>query len=337
MTSQLTPTVSAPATPATAPPVDEILRYACRAPSVHNTQPWTWRVRGARIDLFADFKRQLMYADPNRRDLFISCGAALHHLQTACTGLGWSARVHRLPDPRDVRHVARVSLTPARPPSGSAELLATIERRRTDRRRLTSWPLPEERLASLSATGSLWGAQVLPVEGELAKARLYALTHRADVVQNRNQRYVAELAAWTLRDTTEGIAPELIPARDDLGLADSLNRRFANGTLEDPRVDPEPSEDALLLVCTSSDDAISWVRAGEALSAVWLEATRENLALVPLSQAVEVDATRHDLYADVLGGLAFPQLLLRLGWLPLSRNELPRTPRRPLEEVVERF
>jgi len=74
------------------PPVEDILSLACRAPSVHNSQPWRWRAEGDRIDLFADYRRQLVYADPARRDLMMSCGAALHHLQVAAAGLGWRAR-----------------------------------------------------------------------------------------------------------------------------------------------------------------------------------------------------------------------------------------------------
>lgn len=339
MTSQLTALSGATVTRngVAVPPIDEILEYACRAPSVHNTQPWRWRVRGHRIDLFADFKRQLVYADPARRDLLISCGAALHHLQMAAAGLGWAARVRRLPDPSDDRHLATVTLTPARLDGADHDMLEAIRARRTDRRRLTSWPVPPERLVSLSATGSIWGAQVLPVTGEVAKSRIYSLTQRASALQNRSVRYVEELAAWTSRTArADGMGPEVIPARDELSAADSLNRRFANGTLQDPEIDKEPSEDGLLIVCTSSDDVISRVRAGEALSAVWLRATQDNMALVPLSQAIEVDDTREELQNDVLGGLAYPQLLLRVGWLPLSRNELPMTRRRPLSEVVER-
>ena len=70
------------------------------------------------------------------------------------------------------------------------------------------------------------------------------------------------------------------------------------------------------------------------MSAVWLQATTENLSVTPLSQAVEVEETRHALQSDVLGGLAYPQILLRVGWLPMVRDELPPTPRRPLDEVM---
>ena len=91
----------------------------------------------------------------------------------------------------------------------------------------------------------------------------------------------------------------------------------------------------MLLVCTSSDDAISRIRAGEALSAVWLRATLDHLSVVPLSQAVEVEETRRELQTRILGGLAFPQILVRVGWSAASAAELAPTPRRPLSEVLE--
>ncbi len=313
--------------------LDAILELACRAPSVHNTQPWTWRVYDTRVDLFADFSRQLVHADPQRRDLVISCGAALHHFETAARALGWSTRVRRVPDPSEERFIASVQLQP-RPPSPDAEeQLEAIRRRRTDRRRLMSWPVPADRLNSLCMTGNQWGAQVLPVSEEVAKARLEHLTRRADELQNRNPGYVSELGAWTTYWSPEGVPVGHVPRSADVDSSDGLNRRFPNGVLDDPEVDANEPADGMMLICTSSDDTVSRVRAGEALSAVWLQATREEMSIVPLSQALEVDETRRSLQTDVLDDLAFAQLVLRVGWLPLSRRELPATPRRDLEEV----
>ena len=64
-------------------PVRDLVELATRAPSVHNTQPWYWCADGDRVSLFADFSRQLPYADPDGRDRVVSCGAALHHLRIA--------------------------------------------------------------------------------------------------------------------------------------------------------------------------------------------------------------------------------------------------------------
>jgi hypothetical protein len=321
------------------PPIREIVELACRAPSVHNTQPWKWRVGGSDIDLFADYTRQLVYADPGRRDLMVSCGAALHHVQVVAAGSGWSARVHRLPDASDERYVARVRLTRSHRVPTDPGALEAVEARRSDRRRLSSWPVPEDRLNSLASVGTSWGAQVLPVTGDASKAKLQRLTWRAAEIQGRNPRYIEELDAWTRSAHGVGIPRGHVPERatsqsgSGSGSAPSYVR-FPPGTLPDPVLEVEPAEDAMLIVCTSSDDAISRVRAGESMSAVWLQATRENLSVLPLSQAVEVEETRREMQRDVLDDLAFPQILLRVGWLPLVRDQLPPTPRRPLDEVI---
>ena len=81
---------------------------------------------------------------------------------------------------------------------------------------------------------------------------------------------------------------------------------------------------------------VAWLRTGQTLSAVWLQATRAGLSIVPLSQAIEVPETREALHRDVFAGMARPQLLLRVGWQEIARATLARTPRRPLDDVLLR-
>ena len=78
------------------------------------------------------------------------------------------------------------------------------------------------------------------------------------------------------------------------------------------------------------------MRAGEALSAVWLDATGRGLVGVPLSQATEVDETRLLLQGRELSDRACPQILFCVGWPQADRSSLPRTPRRPITQVMIR-
>src|SRR6476646_2331232 len=79
--------------------VRDAVALACRAPSLHNTQPWKWVFDGVVLHLYSDPARLLPEADPFGRQLLLSCGAVLDHLKVALAVQGWRAYVVRFPDP----------------------------------------------------------------------------------------------------------------------------------------------------------------------------------------------------------------------------------------------
>ncbi|MDQ2627376.1 MAG: NAD(P)H nitroreductase, partial [Actinomycetota bacterium] len=102
------------ATAAVRETVRTALQLAARAPSVHNSQPWRWKVQLATqqpvLELFANPDLHLRSVDPDGRGLILSCGAALHHCVVALAALGRRCKVHRLPDPADPYHLATIEL-----------------------------------------------------------------------------------------------------------------------------------------------------------------------------------------------------------------------------------
>ena len=131
---------------------------ACRAPSIHNSQPWLWRINDHTIELHADRSRHLTGADSRGRDLVMSCGAALHHLQVALAAAGWAPRVHRLPDPDNSDHLATVGMSDVVPYDDHVRLAAAIPRRRAERRALSSWEVPAQHLQILADVAQECGA-----------------------------------------------------------------------------------------------------------------------------------------------------------------------------------
>ena len=317
---------------------------AVRAPSVHNTQPWLWRIGQDRIDLHADWDRHLTVTDPDRRDLVISCGAALHHLLVALAARRITADVHRVPDPEDSGHLATVLISEEQvggtAGSVDATLYPAIAVRRTDRRRMSSRPVPPDLLSSLVEHAARGVAVLVPVTDTAERIRLLALLVDAGRAQAVEPGYAAELRMWTgrLADSRDGV-PAANVAAPPVGTREpSPLRRFTRTNLRQP---PQPpgqgsGDDSaeLLVVATPGDEHLDRLHAGEATSAVLLAATRLGLATTPLSQALEVPTSREHLQRDVLHIPEDPQLLIRMGWPATGAAELPATPRRSLANVL---
>lgn len=286
----------------------EAVDQAGRAPSLHNSQPWRFVVGKNRIDLYADYTRWLPSTDADGRDLLVSCGAALHHLRLALACSRMHASVHRFPSADDDSHLAAIEVTDGKaPPNSLTQLLSAVGSRRTDRRPFQDWPIPETFFRQLTERAAEQGAVLrIIIDAGMTNALLDAIA-AAELAQEGVPGYEAELASWTGRTGDVGI-----PSSNLLGgTAPPVKaaRKFPEGSIK-----PHPAPDAatLLVLGTASDDRLSQLRAGEALSAVLLQATEFGLATCPLSQPLEVGATRDVLQDDVLDGTLSPQIVLRL-------------------------
>ena len=85
-----------------------VIAIAARAPSLHNTQPWQFRVRANAIELLVDPDRWLQHVDPDGRELMISCGAAVFGLRLGLRSLGFLPATELLPDLEQPWLAARV-------------------------------------------------------------------------------------------------------------------------------------------------------------------------------------------------------------------------------------
>jgi hypothetical protein len=313
--------------------VRRIVDLAQRAPSIHNTQPWQWRDSGAALELRADRSRQLVASDPDGRNLMISCGAVLHHVQVVAEAFGLRTSVARLPDHEQPDLLARVELSTGEPSPSAGDILDAVARRCTDRRRFTSWPVPDERLTHLAAEATARSSRAFPLTDVSDRFRAELLMNRAVDLQAADQSRQREQAQWVDHGTGDGVPSSVLPAAADV-LATHPGR-FRTGLVDDAQASQVETADGLIVICAPVDDTIAWLRAGEALSAMWLAATREALSLVPLSQVVEFPETRDAFRLEVLGELAHPLILVRVGWQAISRSQLAPTPRRPVDEVLQ--
>lgn len=308
-------------------------RASLRAPSVFNTQPWTWNVSGHVMELHSDPARQLTVTDAEGRLLLISCGAVLHHARVALAAAGWSADVERLPDARRPDLLARIRVTgEAEPDPFAIRLADAIIRRRTDRRAYGDRRIPAETLARMAALAEAEGAGLHVVPDDRVPELAVTVDEAADV-EYFDPAYRSELNRWTHRPawTGDGVPPAT-------AVRPSLRRVAARNHV--------PGETPGLAAGSGGDEGATYailyghdsvplhvLRGGEALSAVLLYATDQLISTAPISESVEVAWPRR-LVRRLVPDAAEPYLIVRLGYVD-SAEAPPPSPRRAAQETIQ--
>ena len=332
------------------PPVGETvsfrLRYALNAavlsPSVHNTQPWRFRIHDGsapHVDLLMDAGRGLSSLDPAHRQLVISCGAALAGYQLGLLGCGLALRIEPFPDDAGPAALARIHVSERPGPDLEARQLWPVMRnRRSYRGPMSSAPIElwlRHRLIRVATPASL--LRFVPRDQWQAVERLItAATLELDESPGVND----EIRTWT-RGTER--SHDGVPAANwqrtsqQTAGAPLVQRDFAQGrpfagTIPTQGIEADP---ALAVLMTRGDTPLDWLKTGQALLRVALEMASENAALGYVNQPTEVPGMRTRLAAVLepsSTAYRVPQLVLRLGY-PAEAMP-PATPRRPVQDVL---
>ncbi len=313
---------------------------ATLAPSVHNTQPWHFTLADDRIEMRADLARKLDVLDPTGRQLYVSCGAALHHLTLALRAEGIDSSVALLPDDSP-DHLATIVVSEGAAPTAAEQALkAAVAERHTQREPFDGRRVDHETLALLRRAAEAEGAWLALLESREDQITLAVLQSHADQLEVDNPAYQAELQAWRRSEPSpDGIPGSAVPRVGNERHSEVVVRDFEAGAPEsDAAITAAAEADhaalpderpALVILGTDSDTPSQWLRAGQALSHLLLEATVLGLRASMLGQVIDLPGTR-DQVRRLLRLVGEPQMVLRIGYGPLA----PATPRRPLSEVV---
>ncbi|MEZ0066924.1 hypothetical protein ABIA32_002937 [Streptacidiphilus sp. MAP12-20] len=274
-----------------------------RAPSAHNTQPWTLRYESDRVVLGWAAERELPAGDPTRRDLYLSLGAYLETclIVAAEAGLAVEAEVRVDPEARTF-----AELRPA-----DAVYPTEIRGRVVARRGCARGPYLPGRLTS-EQLALLWGRVIGSGLHELPSGELAALAVRADRWMWRTAPVVAELRQWLRlspadpRFAQDGLSYEALAMSraEAIGLRAVLALRAQGplaGVLAGTQRELFAKQEHSVLILTGQRDTPEGVLAtGRDLARLWYTLTELGLRVHPVSQLLDCPATAALLPADAL-------------------------------------
>ncbi len=316
--------------------VGYLITTAARAPSVHNTQPWRFKVSEDAIELYADPRRKLR-VDPAGREMLISCGAALFGLRLAIRSLGCQPLVELLPDPDRLRLLARVRLAAGGPPTDIERgMLEAMPHRHTHRGPFAAEPLPHGLLAALQHDALAEGATLALVEPAVVYRQLADIVTAASLRLDLDPVARTEVLRWSrAMDSTarDGVPAQAFPAsREPAGQQPGRLRQrdFDLGREIGTLAQGGPPAAATAVLVTPADGRADWLRAGQALHRMLAHAADRWVFASLYTQPLEAGAMRA-LIRTRLRLPGAPQMLLQLG---RSRTALA-TARRPHGDLIE--
>jgi hypothetical protein len=309
------------------------VQLACRAPSLHNSQPWQWVAEGVGLHLYVDRSRILPSTDKLGREAHIGCGAVLDHLCVAMAAAGWAANIDRFPDPKNRSHLASLDFSPmGRVTDDQRRRADAMLHRRTDRLPFAA-PRNWESFEPLLRNAVDAKAVHLDVIAEERHSELARASRLTESLRLYDSSYRTELSWWTGHfENSDGIPRSSLLSAAENDRVD-VGRTFPVSAHNERPVGIGQDQSTVLVLSTDEDTRDDAFRCGEVLSTVLLECTLAGMATCTLSHLTELQASRH-LIGILTGRAAMPQLVIRVGEAPVLDEVPPMTPRRPLSEVL---
>ncbi|MGB7570560.1 MAG: nitroreductase family protein [Methanothrix sp.] len=301
-----------------------LLNYAILAPSSHNSQPWKFNVSDEGIQVFADQSRWLSVADPDKREMYISLGAALENLIISAEHFGYNCTISYFPVETDL--VAEVFLKEGTKASPNPALFEAITTRHTNRNPYQMRAISGVELDDLYRYSSLPDVAVFLSQDPDTNKAFRDLVVEADGTLYSDINYRSELGRWLGRGV---MGPRGAKAKLAQLAVVFLNVGPAETQKDSDLINSTP---CIGFISTAENNSLSSLQAGRALERLWLAAASQGLGLHPMSQPLEVRQMRERL-AALLPSESEKRMVQQTFRLGYDGSEGEHSNRRPLEDV----
>lgn len=197
--------------------LETLISAAVAAPSIHNTQPWRFRLDPdtVTLEIRAVADRGLRHIDPTGRALHLSVGCAVLNLRVAVAHFGREPVTRLLPRPDEPDLLATVRFGGPVRTTPFPGLFEALWRRHSSRFPFSDVPVPTAVAAELAEAAHSEGA-LLRRPGPRATDRLLRLTRDAEHRNTTDADRAAESRRWVHEPTAGslGMPPATVGPQD---------------------------------------------------------------------------------------------------------------------------
>ncbi|MBI2643998.1 MAG: hypothetical protein HYW95_00610 [Candidatus Wildermuthbacteria bacterium] len=318
--------------------IKSLLEYAVRAPSVHNTQPWLFRVEKNSCKIYLNPKLKLSQADPMGRDSYISIGCCAENLILAAKCFGIFDRIIY----HGENNLAAEVLF--RPNGNKNEeynrILETILQRVNSRGVFEKKPVEDSLVQRMSSIAQEYLDNVLEIHFIAEKEKieaLAALTAKGMRMAHRNPAFRKEMSRWinpNFSKKADGmpgyslrmpmiisiLTPFLMKFMDLGKFLAKLNYRSVS------------SAPLICIVTAKENSPTVWMKTGRLVERLMIELQNSGLQTSIFIAAIEI-GDLHKNVQQLLGANLLPQFLFCAGSMAAKQ---PLTPKHPVEDKLLR-
>jgi nitroreductase len=281
--------------------INQLVSTALLAPSAGNNQPWKWVAHSGRLYLFHDEKHSISWGDFDNITSNIAFGTAIENLKIEAGNLGLELSYTTFPNKNNPRLVAAFNFQKANAAPYGQQFAPGINVRLTNRKKGNKQAIKEEVIQQLKTAATYQSPANIHIIEDASKidaiAEIVAGVERVRFLypQGHHDFYTKEVR-WTdeaVYETKDGLdikSLELSEA-DRVGLLVAsnpeviklLNKWGGGSAFEKLSRNGIQSSSAIGLITMPSYSPENFIKGGEAVQRVWLQANMSGLSFHPIS------------------------------------------------------
>jgi len=312
-----------------------IIKYAVKAPSGHNTQPWKFKIGNDSITILPDFTRALPVVDSDNHALYISLGCALENLIIAANQFDYETKVtiHNSGNETfiqvDFNQIEEIIKT---------GLFGFIEKRQVTRNKYNPDKIQKEVLRELldDVLDESIQVKLFLSKNEIKTLAPYII--EGSNLQFNNKAFVKELVSWVRFSEKEVLLKGDGLWSASIGLPNMgrwignfVMKNFVTSKSEAKRWKKIISKSAgFALFMVGKNDPEHWIKLGQVFQRFGLMATKMNIKHAHVNMPCEELPVREKMIQNYQLNEYTPLLLIRFGY----SNPLPYSYRRNINEII---